>query len=157
MLSARASLEPTTSWRREPDCRLDPISWFQRKVIVREGNVWGVQAAIKMFDFVDGNELLQEFCNEVQAYESLETIQGEAIPRILAYGSLWGHYMGFLVLTLEGKQLHRGCFKFEPHLIEKAIKVSETNTCSKCSSQRCCIPQHGLVCNNGPGYACRFW
>ncbi|MCO5568911.1 hypothetical protein L7F22_022613 [Adiantum nelumboides] len=137
MLSAETAVKPM-SWNRWA-CGPGVNCWFQElaefdiltlglskvlssagKVIVREGTMWGVRAAIKMFDFTEGNELLEDFHNEVKAYDMLKNLQGYAVPKLLAFGSLWGHYMGFLALTLEGQVPSRRHFHSQPDLVQEA-------------------------------------
>lgn len=65
--------------------------------------------------------MLEQFYKEVCAYHSLEGVQGKVVPRMLAYGSLWGGFLGFLALTYEENVLTKDDFQMEPDLFASAV------------------------------------
>ncbi|KAI5062762.1 hypothetical protein GOP47_0023301 [Adiantum capillus-veneris] len=59
-----------------------------------------------MYELIeDAEETLAGFFREISVYTELQDLQGIAVPEVLAYGSVWGNYMGFLALSREGHAL----------------------------------------------------
>ncbi|MCO5549009.1 hypothetical protein L7F22_002475 [Adiantum nelumboides] len=125
MLSAQSSY-PASLWIRDVDIHAQDLGlWFRGlaefdlfslelgnvlsshgRVIVREAYIWGKPAVLKMYELIeDAEETLVGFFREVSAYTELQDLQGIAVPEVLAYGSVWGNYMGFLALSREGHAL----------------------------------------------------
>lgn len=77
-----------------------------KNTIIREGSILKTSIVVKIYDFSENDAKLENFFKEVQAYETLFALQGECIPLLVAYGTLFGAMQGCLALSKEGVKLN---------------------------------------------------